>query len=1483
MPANVGRAHRRAVVLTAAIALVVSLGVVAQPGAAVSLPAIEEFDVAAGAEFPVDAFSGEREAVASDALLLSDPTSGVVFERVTNAEGTTLTGDVRGDEPQPSLGQRPMIVPSGVTDAGRITAAFVERTLELDLVGQGSSGSGPMLQLASPGDAAGYSAGATTLAAPVDQPVTGETYVISPRDVLEYTTPPSGVAALTNTPTIGFNPMQVRGVPDLGNPESQQQWTVLGQGEGPEGLPQFQLVNRNDGACLTVGGLDANFTFLETDVCDSTIKRQLWQVRELPDGFGPGYNLYSVGDRGWMWADGGISTQQAEGQASLNYQVQENEFFSWGWQWRKVQQSTPIPAAVSLPAEDRADYPFDLAVGDVDNARDANVLPRDEAVVAHAAEGELLLSVVDYNADENALLVSTLETGQNIGSAASGGEYSPIAVNLADLDGDGIAEIVATYATTSGVFALVARYSVTPDGARALELVGSPVSLGIPAPSGASYSADAGVADLDGDGVQEIAWAGANSSSGNEPTLWTASIAVTDGVATGGRESVTGLGAGAVPLADGAGLAARVRVETGQFQAQLAGSGIRQVAVTWEDTGGTWVDVLAAYEGQSTASRVFPEAVRVPQVAGSGGVTLAVGGFANAGGADNASWGIAVSAVGGSGTGNAVTLVQPIEPGQAPAVQQLAVAPSNGSTLTRPGWQVTAYDPAGASLVLGDPLVFTVEELVKLSLVAGQPPAHSDWLNGGFVNISRNQDFSLTMGDSSSVSYQNGTSQESNQTYDLTGLIDISGTAKFGVPFLEKTKVSADIAAKIGGAWEKIRTSLQSLGSSQSKTINQKTQDDDIVNAIVQDYRVYRYPVLSVETWGRTDAATSGCDTGCYGFWDVVVPGDPVPVFGSGKSFDFFEPAWQNGNALSYPQLVNGKVPLTDVGPFTYTDANGTTQTSDAPLVNDQFVIGGTSSTETLDVSQTTGTGSSEKSSSGWNLGFDAKGSASAKVKVPFESLKLGLQLGIGFNTNQTFTDSSTGQTDNSHASTFGIEVPEVDSNRGYAVGAAYFYGNDGAPRVSYGVDLTADAESREWWLTNYGVNADPALNLPYASILTYDQIEYLGVPEWNPLASRQEIRGFTARMPYSDEATTSGAVYASGPGVGDPVVFDVEVSNYSLASMGEELTVDFMAVPVDANGLKVTGDPISIGRTTVDRIDPQSSVTVSSPQWTAVGSESGGAQNYRVFVVLDQDDSVTEIHEWAGTPATICPSSSVQDEAELIDPMTGDPETLTCGQNNQGYGLVSVYPASDVPETESASAARAAVASAEPTTPSLVGAGVLTRDEATLHLTGDSAAPTVTAGHATTVLLRADGPEDSRDHQTVVVYDGDPADGEVVAVTTMRGVRADGTSVASFTYVPEEEGTHELRAVLLGGTSSGDGLLVRMNAVSDAEGGDGGSGTDGGAGAGGNGEGTASGGDLATTGTDGGAWLWLGLVGILLAAAGAVLVSRRNRHRRQV
>jgi hypothetical protein len=180
-------------------------------------------------------------------------------------------------------------------------------------------------------------------------------------------------------------------------------------------------------------------------------------------------------------------------------------------------------------------------------------------------------------------------------------------------------------------------------------------------------------------------------------------------------------------------------------------------------------------------------------------------------------------------------------------------------------------------------------------------------------------------------------------------------------------------------------------------------------------------------------------------------------------------------------------------------------------------------------------------------------------------------------------------------------------------------------------------------------------------------------------------------------------------------------------------------------------------------------------------------SENYFIFVVLNPDNSPPEIHPWKSSDVKPCPPESVLNGKPLIDPMTGQPETLSCGQNNQGFGTVTVM-----------------------AKPQLRGAGGRRRlrlHRSSLRLqrsggrfsSGRRRKAVVERNMPVHGLVHVKASRATDEHRPVLIYDGRPRRGRLIASTTLSGVDADGRAYARFSWTPRRAGTHTLHAVLLG------------------------------------------------------------------------------------
>jgi hypothetical protein len=169
---------------------------------------------------------------------------------------------------------------------------------------------------------------------------------------------------------------------------------------------------------------------------------------------------------------------------------------------------------------------------------------------------------------------------------------------------------------------------------------------------------------------------------------------------------------------------------------------------------------------------------------------------------------------------------------------------------------------------------------------------------------------------------------------------------------------------------------------------------------------------------------------------------------------------------------------------------------------------------------------------------------------------------------------------------------------------------------------------------------------------------------------------------------------------------------------------------------------------------------------------------------------------------------------------MTGRASTLACGQNNQGYGEITVAATgpTEITEPTTVLALTQARQVVEPGAPgvNLTVGGVHTDDPATDILDpGEVAHVKVDQQVQAAAYVNSAG--ESPYQQTVLVYDGAPDTGELVAVTTLQGATAVADTPVPFTWRPKLAGEHTLYVKLLGHIAAGEDDLLTIPVQVDA------------------------------------------------------------------
>jgi hypothetical protein len=738
-------------------------------------------------------------------------------------------------------------------------------------------------------------------------------------------------------------------------------------------------------------------------------------------------------------------------------------------------------------------------------------------------------------------------------------------------------------------------------------------------------------------------------------------------------------------------------------------------------------------------------------------ISLAAGGFWGLGAPNRIPiWALAV---GTSGTfQSAVTFVRVGDGQLVPMFTSDAADPSTQ-------YVVTAYDRTGRSLMLGAPVSFTVQSLQTPTVIAQEPPKHADWLDGGFINVSRKPDYNIRVGSQTEKTYEAKTTTSSSHAIGGSQQVKLSATVKEGLFGLEEAGLKTELAEKVEGSYEEKQADYNQTSTSLAHGVESTSSDDDLVGGYFQTFYIYRYPILGhklKDANGNLIPGPNCPQTGCNAFYEIQLPGavtsvPPTP----GRSLDFYQPLHENGNALSYPPLVDAAVPTPDLGPYHYTNEKGEDVAVSEALLNHPTMLGGAETTESLDFSQSKGSGFSRDTTRTLKESVDLTVGLNLKWNLGVAKGNVGETTTFGFRNTNSWATQTEGSTDTKSATSFALNVPQITSSYGYQIGTAYYYTLDGTTKIAQAVDLTASAEARDQWRTWYAKRPDPGLNLPRDIVMDKGETGVLDEPKWNPLGlNRQYIRGFFILHPDDPNApAVSGAPYTTNPLAGDQVVFAVRVYNFSLGEAAVNIPATFYAVPLDTRGLNVTGPPVAIGNTTIPRIEPQGMVTAKMP-WTARLPAGAMSQRYRIFVVLNPGNNPPEIHPWKSSDVKPCPAKSVLGGKPLVDPMTDQPETLSCGQNNQGFGTVTVMAKSQLQGQRGRPRLRLHRSSLR-----------IQRSDGRFS-SGRRGKAVVERDMPVHLLIHVKANRATDEHRPVLIYDGRPARGRLIASTALPGCR---------------------------------------------------------------------------------------------------------------
>ena len=383
--------------------------------------------------------------------------------------------------------------------------------------------------------------------------------------------------------------------------------------------------------------------------------------------------------------------------------------------------------------------------------------------------------------------------------------------------------------------------------------------------------------------------------------------------------------------------------------------------------------------------------------------------------------------------------------------------------------------------------------------------------------------------------------------------------------------------------------------------------------------------------------------------------------FSGGLNFDWYQPAHENGNILSYPPVTSQTFTPSDLGPFTLPDG---TEVTDLLVPASLLGWDGTSGTIALTFSQQSGGGGTRSSSHKFQSSLDVKVAVTAKAA--FFGSKEEASASYGFNVHGGFNIASLDTTDSTTNTSTGITLNRApgNSNQAYTFAPVFYYTQDGTIKAAHAVDVLGSASGRSFWVNHYGQKPDPALNLPLRFTITN-----LSSNTWgpNPDSSRKQLRGFFLRQPTLNPATNDYDYLSAASTAGDTVRIEVNVYNYSVSQRFSNCLVRFYAVPYDSTTDRESASRTQIGETVVS-LNPLD-MTPAVLEWDTTGfgpTQSGDLSSYRIYVVLDPENEIDEIYE---TDTTGFGANS----STCADPVSSGTASCNPGQNNEGWGLISI------------------------------------------------------------------------------------------------------------------------------------------------------------------------------------------------------------------
>ncbi len=573
---------------------------------------------------------------------------------------------------------------------------------------------------------------------------------------------------------------------------------------------------------------------------------------------------------------------------------------------------------------------------------------------------------------------------------------------------------------------------------------------------------------------------------------------------------------------------------------------------------------------------------------------------------------------------------------------------------------VVAYDLDGKSGYLGAPVRIKIPDMVQTDFIMEEPPKHAYWDEAAntVVNMTRFSGNNVTLSKDGTASFSGSSTDTSSIAAGQSNAASAGATVTVGGGigiFQASASASADVTKKTTSDYSENKATYNKNFEKRTLSSTGQTNSDDYLKGREQTFNIWRYRIYG-------GPASNGLNS----FFELVFPGPMYSLDSGGLSKSWYQPIHENGNILSYPRTFGGpNSPLIPADAGTYTLQNGAKGNGPQIPASQRF-FDGASGSDSLEFQSQLSTGSSFDSSHQLSDSLDIR--IAFKAEASFWGSGVEARADVQAETHRTESWGSAVTSDAETTATTKVVLNKIEGTHSYAYPffPVLYTTLDGTLKMAFSVPNPADTSNHaggETYATLYGGKPDPALNLPF-------RFDVVG-SDWQPslAITRKKMRGLFLRKPDLNLVTNTYDFLADNVSDGDTVRIEPRIYNYSTGQPVNNVPVVFQVIPYDSkNNSEICAKPIyrvrdnagavcpatartTIGETTINHLDPlqftclngtdEPAVTGCAPSvhlnWKTSGfSELNPGDRFRLYVVVDPDNSINQTYPAEGPPVAI-------------------------------------------------------------------------------------------------------------------------------------------------------------------------------------------------------------------------------------------------------